>query len=450
MRMGQHSHERRRLASPRALLAAEEILSRWSTGTPRAPLDWLVQSELRVRRHLNSAERRWIADAIFGSVRFWRRQTWILNNTEAETGARQRIELWARGPHAHEGGDFTPFAELPGPDCPAKYLRETLSFPDEMAEALEAVVGSEAVAAAEAFNAQAPTTLRINTLRATRARVLERNPEARPTRFSPWGVELDARVNVRETPGFRDGWFEVQEEASQLVALLTDARPGQTVVDMGAGAGGKSLALAAMMQNKGVVISADTAKDRLARIQQRATRGGVKIIRPLTLSADSEGNWQLSGEEARSVDRLRKHADCVLVDAPCSGSGVLRRSPDAKWRPNNLIEYARLQALLLEQSAAFVAHGGCLVYATCAFERVQNEAVVEQFLRSGAGKAFEIVPVLGRLKSAVGRAAAKVPGNGGAAPEADLQSLTSGPFLRTWPHRHNLDAFFAACFVRTT
>src|SRR5205814_1536897 len=126
-------------------------------------------------------------------------------------------------------------------------------FSDEMAAELERALGPDAVPAAEALNQQAPVTLRVNPLRATRSRVLRSLPGSRRTRFSPWGVEIEGRVNIHELPGFRDGWFEIQEEASQLVALLTDARPGQTVVDIGAGAGGKSLALAVMLENSGLV-----------------------------------------------------------------------------------------------------------------------------------------------------------------------------------------------------
>jgi 16S rRNA (cytosine967-C5)-methyltransferase len=433
------------LASPRALLAAEEILARWTTEVGGTPLDRLVQSDLRARRYLNSSERRWVADAVFGSVRYWRRQTWILNRSGLESGARERIELWAHRSGAGDNEDLSAADGLPGPDTPGEFLRETLSFPEDMAAALETTLGAEALPAARALNAQAPTTLRVNTLRTTRRAVLVQLSDARPTQFSPWGIELAGRVNIHDLPGFHDGWFEIQEEASQLVALLTDARPGQTVVEIGAGAGGKSLAIAAMMQNRGALISVDTAPNRLNRIERRAERGGVKIIKRLDLMADYEGRWQLSGAEQRNVDKLRARADCVLVDAPCSGSGVLRRTPDAKWRQAQVADFARLQTLLLEQSAAFVSPGGCLLYATCAFEQAQDEEVVDRFLRSGAGSAFELDPAFARLERAVARA--RPPREAMEAPPPQLETLTSGPYLRTWPHRHNLDAFFAACLV---
>ncbi len=438
--------ERRRLASPRALLAAEEILGRWMAEGEDGALDRLVQAEMRQRRSLNSSERRWIGDTVFGAVRFFRRQTWTLGHSGLETGARQRIELWAKESCGGENKDSQPV--LPGLERPAEYLRETLSYSDEMAAALEETLGTEALPAAEALNLQAPTTLRVNPLRTTRGRVLRSIPGSLRTRFSPWGVEIEGRANIHELPGFRDGWFEVQEEASQLVALLTDARPGQTVIDVGAGAGGKSLAIAAMMGNIGLILAADTSQERLTRLEQRAERAGAKAIRPLLLNADAEGRWQLSATKQRTVGKLGGTADCVLVDAPCSGSGVLRRSPDAKWRKTDHTQFAKLQALLLEQSAGFIAPEGCLIYATCAFETAQNEEVIAQFLASEAGAAFEVTPALPRLEQAINRLAPSAESGAIVPTTTELEALVSGPFLRTWPHRNGLDAFFAACLVR--
>lgn len=444
------SGERRKLASPRAILAAEEILAHWDAERDSAPLDRLVQWELRARRHLNSAERRWVGDAVFGAVRFWRRDSLILERSGAGTSVRERIELWAREEVDADPGRLESAGLLPGPERPDEYLRETLSFPDAMADALNAALGNDAIPAARAFNGQAPTTLRVNTLRSTRQHVLDRLPNARRTQFSPWGIELSERINLHELPDFRAGLFEVQEEASQLVALLTDACPGQTVVDIGAGAGGKSIALAAMMRNKGRIKAIDTSPDRLSRIGKRAVRAGARIIDPLSLTADANGRWQLSATEQRSVDILRERADCVLVDAPCSGSGVLRRAPDIRWRSIDTSEFALLQVQLLEQSAQFVAPGGCLIYATCAFESVQDEDVIERFLGSIAGTAFELVSALDRLRGAMVKA--RQPGEAVANEFVEslegLDMLMSGPFLRTWPHRGNLDAFFAACLRR--
>ena len=438
--------ERRRLASPRALLAAEEILARWMAESREAPLDRLVQSQMRGRRYLNSSERRWAGDAVFGAVRFWRQQTWLLERAGGVADARTRIELWARmeAPDADAGV----WDHLPGTDTPAAYLRETLSYPDDMAVELEQALGSEAPTAAEALNRQAPTTLRVNVLRASRERVMAALPNAAHTRFSPWGLEIPARANVPELSGFQEGWFEIQEEASQLVALLTDARPGQTVVDIGAGAGGKSLAIAAMLENKGTLTAVDTSEERLARLEKRARRAGATVVKLFTIAADEEGRWQLSPGRQRSVKMLRERANCVLVDAPCTGSGVLRRSPDVKWREVDHAAFARLQRMLLEQSAELVRPDGVMIYATCSFERAQNEDVINAFLDSDAGREFEITPAVPRLSRTIARLQAGGAIEHGGPPAAEFESLAAGPFMRTWPHRHGLDAFFAACLMR--
>jgi len=258
-------------------------------------------------------------------------------------------------------------------------------------------------------------------------------------------VEIEGRANIQELSGFREGCFEVQEEASQLVALMTDALPGQAVAEIGAGAGGKSLALAAMMDNRGSLLAVDTSAVRLERLEKRAARSGATIVKPLTIGADELGVWQLSASKQRTIYGARQSMDCVLVDAPCSGSGVLRRSPDIKWRADDQEAFARLQTLLLEQSAQLVARSGCLVYATCAFESAQNEAVVERFLHSAHGAEFTVQSALPALTNAVQRLRI---GRADGDQSSDLGPLFSGPFLRSWPSRHGLDAFFGARLVR--
>jgi 16S rRNA (cytosine967-C5)-methyltransferase len=425
------------------VLAAEEILARWIDERDRSPLDRVVQNELRGRRYLNSSERRWTADAVFGCVRLWRRHAYQLDRAALDHAPRQRVELWLQTGMAADPDNRA----LPGPDSPSPYLRETLSFPDTMADELEALLGASAPEAAKALNSPAPAVMRVNTLRTTRQKTLERLPDSRPTPYSPWGIELAGRVNIHELPAFRDGWFEVQEEASQLVALLTCAQPGQTVLDIGAGSGGKSLALAAMMRNQGILLAMDSAPERLARLQDRARRAGAAVVQPLELTADEEGVWQLSGRKQRSLSRFLGKADCVLVDAPCSGSGVLRRSPDLKWRDQNVPQITRLQLQLIEQSAPFVATGGRLVYATCAFEREQNEAIVEAFLETEAGRGFEVEPALPRLEQAI-RAAIEQDDKSQYAPAGQhFESLACATFIRTWPHLHNMDAYFIGSLV---
>ena len=454
----------RLLRSERAIHAAIEIYARWQEERASTPLDRVVGAEFRSRRYLNASERRWAAEALYGSVRYLRRQRRLLEILERPDSPETRIRLWAEA----DAGDETvlaAFERLPDMQTPREYLRITLSFPDDMATVLEDLLGIQAAAAGKAFNAQAPTTLRLNPLRADRQRVRTALPSLTPTQFSPWGLELPHRVNIFDQPGFRAGWYEVQEEASQLAALLTNVHPGQTVVDVGAGAGGKTLPLAALMENRGRLVALDVALPRLEELQERAHRAGVSKMEIIELEANPEGIWRRDGEARKVLLGLTGAADHVLLDAPCTGSGVLRRSPDTKWRLVDRPVLARLQSTLLAQSSLLVAPGGYLHYVTCAFEPEQNERIVEAFLASAEGKEFSIVPVAGRLLAACGRAEqmAKQPPRARRSsdeeatpkpptPSAEMRQrfapLTEGPFLRTWPHRDGLDAFFGATLQR--
>lgn len=455
----------RLLRSERAIHAAIEIYTRWQEERDRTPLDRVVGAEFRSRRYLNASERRWTAEALYGSVRYLRRQRRLLEILGREDTPETRIRLWAEA----DAGDETvlaAFDKLPDTSTPREYLRITLSFPDDMATSLEDLLGMQAIAAGKAFNGQAPTTLRLNPLRADRQRVRTALPAVTPTQFSPWGLELPHRVNIFDQPGFRAGWYEVQEEASQLAALLTNVQPGQTVVDVGAGAGGKTLALAALMENRGRLVALDIALPRLEELQDRAHRAGVSKMEIIELEANAEGIWRRDGEARKVLLGLTGSADHVLLDAPCTGSGVLRRSPDTKWRLTDRPVLARLQSTLLAQSSLLVAPGGYLHYITCSFEPEQNERIVEAFLASAEGKEFSIVPVAGRLLAACGRAEqmAKQPPRARRnqeeatpkppAPSAEMKQrfapLTEGSFLRTWPHRDGLDAFFGATLQRKT
>ena len=519
---------RRNGASERALRAAIEIFTRWENDQKNIPLDRIVSGEFRTRKYLNSTERRWVAEVIYNCARFWRRQVFVLEALGREATAENVVRLWAEeekftkttaenlgaernnSDRADSNADLSNEAAietttkdivskdivskdiseastrdkiqalLPAVEKTREYLRITLSFPDEMAAALEATLGEEAIVAAHAFNMQAPTTLRVNPLRVSWAHLRKSLPEATPTIYSPWGLELPRRVNVFDMPGYRTGWFEVQEEASQLVSLLIDAQPGQAIAEIGAGAGGKTLAIAALMENKGEVFALDINKSRLEELAKRAERAGVTCVQMCETTADFEGTWQPSESVRRTVNKWRNRADAVLVDAPCTGSGVLRRSPDAKWRDFDLTHMTRLQSTLLAQAATLLQPDGYLFYVSCAFERTQNEDIVEKFLKTEFGEQFEVVPAVPRLRAACARAryqaemppfmrtekaqrklaeqetrraeaaiaTADVPIVTEIREPVDFDSLASGPYLRTWPHRHGLDAFFAACLHR--
>ncbi|MBT8209716.1 MAG: RsmB/NOP family class I SAM-dependent RNA methyltransferase, partial [Eudoraea sp.] len=196
----------------------------------------------------------------------------------------------------------------------------------------------------------------------------------------PDALQLVRRKDVFKTPLFKKGWFEVQDAASQLVAPFTEARPGMCVIDACAGAGGKSLHLAALMQNKGQLIALDIYDYKLKELKRRARRNGVHNLEIRVI------------DSSRVIKKLHNRGDRVLIDAPCTGLGVLRRNPDAKWKlnPEFLDRVINTQAQLLREYAKMVKAGGKLIYATCSILPVENEGQVRQFLSSAAGQDFEL------------------------------------------------------------
>jgi 16S rRNA (cytosine967-C5)-methyltransferase len=216
----------------------------------------------------------------------------------------------------------------------------------------------------QAFIGRAPIDLRINTLKAAREEVLQalqaRGVTAAPAPYAPHGIRIAGEAgNLSETPLFKSGAFEIQDEAAQIAAQLCDVRPGMRVLDLAAGAGGKSLALAAAMENTGEIIACDVRGEALAELEKRGQRAGVTIIKTLLL------------EHAQPAGLF----DLVLVDAPCSGTGTWRRQPELRWRltPARLAELTALQDRLLDRAAGLTVPGGRLVYATCSVLGSENQ-----------------------------------------------------------------------------
>ena len=298
------------------------------------------------------------------------------------------------------------------------------SVPPFLAELLYAQLGlDQALELLAALNVRGPLTGRANLLAGSRDALMKQlareGVRAEVGKYSPWAVHLETRVNAFSLASFQSGLFELQDEGSQLLALLVGAEPGEQVVDACAGAGGKSLALAAMMQNQGELHALDVDAPRLDDLKPRARRAGVSIIRARQIPGDAHADVALGDLVGR--------ADRVLVDAPCSGLGALRRNPDARWRlhPDDFARFAALQKTLLERFARLVKPGGLLVYATCSLAREENEGVAEQASLPGFSRQ-PVSELLGPLAPALGV-------------ERDL---------RLWPHRHGTDGFFAAAFRR--
>jgi 16S rRNA (cytosine967-C5)-methyltransferase len=283
-------------------------------------------------------------------------------------------------------------------------------------------LGEHFAAEMAAAIATPPVDLRVNTLKATREVAIERlhwdKVEAKPMTTSPWGLRCAPETNVSATRAFRDGLVEFQDEASQLAALLCDARPGMQVMDFCSGTGGKTLALAAAMQNRGHIVACDISDVRLARAKIRMKRAG----------AENAERIKLPPTDTKDMKRLHGRFHRVLVDAPCSGTGSWRRNPDVRWSTHatNLAEPTALQASILARASHFVQPDGLLVYATCSLLPEENERQVETFLAANPG--FQRVEARQHWASLT-----------------DTRWPCSGvDYLQLSPARNGTDGFFAA------
>jgi 16S rRNA (cytosine967-C5)-methyltransferase len=263
-------------------------------------------------------------------------------------------------------------------------------YPDWLDPLLAASFREERAAEAAALARRAPLDLRVNTLLAQREQVAsglaDLKPE--PTRWSPVGLRITVGAEAKSPaihaePAFIKGLIEIQDEGSQLAALLAGAKPGDQVVDLCAGAGGKTLAMAAAMENRGQIYATDRDKRRLAPIHMRLERAGARNVQVRTPRGETDAVADLAGR-----------ADLVLIDAPCSGTGAWRRNPDAKWRirPGALEQRAREQATALDQAVTLVKPGGRIAYVTCSVLEAENGVQVREFLARHSG--FEVIPPL--------------------------------------------------------
>ena len=308
----------------------------------------------------------------------------------------------------------------------AAKLRHNL--PDWLSNPLQEALGREFWPLVQALDGPAPMDLRVNVLKMKReeaqAALAEAGITAALTPYSPWGLRIDGKPALNQLQLFKDGGVEVQDEGSQLLALLTDPKRGEMVVDFCAGAGGKTLALGAAMRNTGRLYAFDTSGHRLAALKPRLARSGLSNVFPA----------QIAHERDDRVKRLAGKIDRVLVDAPCSGLGTLRRNPDLKWRmsPKAIEELQVKQQAILAGAARLLKPGGRLVYATCSLLAAENEAVAAAFDAERASD-FEPLPAAELL------AAAHVAGG---------EVLCEGAHLRLWPQRHQTDGFFAAAWRR--
>ena len=396
------------------------------------PADVCVSAYFKENKSLGQRERHALAETTYAVLR---QRTLLQNLAQSGSGPLERrlVLLAWQGNEGYMRGALTP-TELEWMEQVAKIDRSTLApkfrhnLPEWLAEPLMARLGEEKFwALAASMNETAPLDLRVNTLKNKReeaqATLAAAKIDAQPTPFSPWGLRIHGKPALNKLEIFTGGGVEVQDEGSQLLTLLVDAKRGEMVVDFCAGAGGKTLALGASMRNTGRLYAFDTSGHRLANLKPRLARSGLSNVYPA----------QIAHERDERIKRLAGKIDRVLVDAPCSGLGTLRRNPDLKWRqsPQAVAELQAKQTAILASAARLLKPGGRLVYATCSLLDAENEVIAKAF--GEAHPQFKLMDAAELLSKAQ---------------VSNAESLCEYGMLRLWPHEHQTDGFFAAVWEK--
>ncbi|MBN9331071.1 MAG: SAM-dependent methyltransferase [Comamonas sp. SCN 67-35] len=420
---------------PQALVEACTDLLR-QVLTFEYPADAVVSRYFREHRHFGPRERATLAETTYTVLR---RKLQFERLARSGSGPRERrlailgfagVRGFLQGALSAQESDWLDACNaVPPGDF---FEPERHNLPEWLAERLKAQLGADFWPLAESLLQGAPLDLRVNTLKAkrpqTQAELAQLAIKSEETPYSPWGLRVQGKPALTHLELFKNGSIEVQDEGSQLLALLLDAKRGEMVVDFCAGAGGKTLAIGATMRSTGRLYAFDTSAHRLDALKPRLARSGLSNVHPAAIAHERD----------ERVKRLAGKIDRVLVDAPCSGLGTLRRNPDLKWRqsPESVQELTAKQAAILASAARLVKPGGRLIYATCSLLAEENEAIADAF--SAAQPDFTPLPA-GELLAQL-----KVP---------QAASLASGGddgqrHLRLWPHRHQTDGFFAAVWQR--
>jgi 16S rRNA (cytosine967-C5)-methyltransferase len=424
--------------------AAIDILSAVETGDH--PADDIAADYFRRRRYIGAKDRAHVASHVYAVLRHRAALDWWIAKHAVTIEARGRalaslvlVEGW-RSDAILACCDGDRFRPAPLSPTEQRFIRDLSThslrhpempravandLPEWLEPHLDQVFGIGLEREMAALNGSAPTDLRVNLLKADREEarraLAAEGVAAKPTPLSPVGLRLRERVPLGNLAAFKQGLVEVQDESSQIAALLADARPGMRVVDFCAGAGGKTLALAAGMDNRGKLVACEVSQRRLDRAARRLRRAGVTNVE----------RRALSGERDKWVKRHKGGFDRVFADVPCLGTGTWRRNPDAKWRmrPEDLAELVERQQQILRSAARLVRPGGRLVYATCSLLREEDEAQAEAFLAAETN--FSLLPMARVWDETIG----------GASPGGE-------DYLRLTPARHGTDGFFVAIFER--
>lgn len=410
-----------------AALALADILNN------RGPADAVLSHFFRENRQLGSKDRAFVAETVFGILRRYRVMQYLTQSDDP----RQWVLAWLLRGEGKSIRELEPMLNaqqlewakaIKARSTESLTLAEQANLPDWLWEKLVAQNG-ETVALDMARSLMEPATLdlRVNTLKAEpeavmavfkqEATVGEHGLTRMP--FAPSGLRIPQRLSISKHPLFTEGKIEVQDEGSQLLAQLVAPKRGMMVADFCAGAGGKSLAIGALMRNTGRIYAFDVSEKRLNNLGQRLKRSGLSNLNAQLISSEADPK----------LKRLHGKFDRVLVDAPCSGLGTLRRNPDIKRRqtPTDIAELTQKQASILERAAKLCKAGGRLIYATCSLLQDENEQIADAFLQ--AHPDFQRVPANSIMAQ-------------------QNIALDTGDYLKLWPHVHGTDGFFAAVFER--
>ena len=357
--------------------------------------DRLMAQYFRNNRYIGSKDKAAISEYVYGVLRKQLSYEYLLKKAEFSKESRFLMALALREQDQHLGDVYTgeryqpvafatPVLErllaIDFADLETAPRHVQLNVPEWIAPRLEAALGERYEKEMEASNQRAQTDIRVNLLKSTVLQTQQMMAEAgyspEPSGLSPWGLRFSQRVALFGLDAFKQGCFEVQDTGSQVLALVSQVKPGDKVVDFCAGAGGKTLAMAAMMENKGTIYACDVHSKRLEQLAKRTKRAGAHNVRTHLLSSEND-KW---------VKKHRNIADVVLIDAPCTGTGTWRRSPDSRWnlQPEDLENLKALQQSILQSASRLIKPGGQILYATCSLLREENEDQISQFLNANA------------------------------------------------------------------
>ena len=416
------------MSKPIYLKPAAELLGRILAGS--LPADKQMESYFRAHREMGVRDRGAVAEMVYACLRRRRVLEHIAGGEQSESQNIVAAYLLIQGLSAraleaggYRGDSAALAVRVRTLDADSLAFNVQTNLPDWLAERLRAQFGdAETRLLAEALARPAPVDLRVNTLKADRAQVQahlgKEGFPSEPTPYSAVGLRRQERTPLFNTGSFKAGWYEIQDEGSQLLTLLLEPKRQEMVVDFCAGAGGKTLHIGALMANTGTVYAFDVSAKRLEKLKPRLKRSGLQNVRAVAIAHEND----------ERVRRLAGKFDRVLVDAPCSGTGTLRRNPDIKWRDIDLTALAADQKNILAAAATLVKPGGRLVYATCSLLREENDEVVSDFLARHAD--FKPIPageILARRR---------------------VPLEMEGKALRLLPHRHGTDGFYAQAMTR--